>query len=141
MINQMSQKFSLLVVPITWVVAAIVATVIGVCGYDWIYYLIGVFTGLLNYGLMIKFNRRMERAAKENTETSAIVAQKQAWIGIGLRLLVFIGIFLAIFFKEVYGQSDSSRAWNLVIAFGGYATIKFVLIVVYLLFRKKVNKE
>lgn len=141
MINQMNQKFSLLVVPITWLVAAIVAIVLGVCGYDWIYYLIGVFTGLLNYGLMIKFNRRMERVAKENTETSAIVAQKQAWIGIGLRLLVFIGIFLAIFFKEVYGQADSNRAWNLVIAFGGYATIKFVLIVVYLLFRKRVNKE
>ncbi|MDE5867735.1 MAG: hypothetical protein K2H02_02205 [Anaeroplasmataceae bacterium] len=142
--NQMDQKLNLLVVPISWVVAAIVAIVIGVCGYDWVYYLIGVFTGLLNFGLMIKANRRMVRAAKENPEAAAIYAKKQAWLGMGLRILVFTGVFVGIFFKEVYGHSGESRVWNLVIAFGGYATIKFVLVAVYLvgyIIGKKVGKE
>lgn len=137
-----TQKINLLIVPISWVVAAIVAIVLGVCGYDWIYYLIGVFTGLLNFGLMIKTNRRISRSMEEKTEFAAITAKKQAWIGIGLRLLVFTGVFVAIFFKEVYG--NASGMWNLVIAFGGYATIKFVLVVVYVIYYlvgKKVSKK
>lgn len=142
--NQMDQKINLLVVPISWVVAAIVAVILGVCGYDWVYYLIGVFTGLLNYGLMVKANRRMMRTAKENPEAAAILAKKYAWLGMGLRILVFAGVFMAIFFKEVYHHSGEARAWNLVIAFGGYVTIKFVLVMVYivdLILERRRNKE
>lgn len=130
-------KFSLLVVPITWAVAAIVAIIIGCLGYDWMYYLIGVCTGLLNFGLMMKTNRRILRLSELYPDTASAMAKKQAWVGLGLRMLVFIGVFLAIFFKEVYNNNDNN--WNIVIAFGGYATIKAVMVIVYLIFRKKVN--
>lgn len=133
-------RISILVVPITWVVAAIVTIVLWATHYDWMYYLIGVCTGLLNFGLMMKMNRRIVRMAELYPDTAQIMARRQAWIGVLLRILVFTGVFLAIFFKEVYQNPDESRMWNLVIAFGGYATVKVVLVVVYLIFRRKVSE-
>ncbi len=51
-----------------------------------------------------------------------------------------MGVFLAIFFKEVYQNPKQEDMWNLVIAFGGYATIKVVLIIVYLIFGRRVTE-
>lgn len=138
--KQISLKISLFVVPITWVVAAIVAITLWATHYDWMYYLLGVCTGLLNFGLMMKMNRRIVRMAELYPDTAAIMAKRQAWIGVLLRLLVFIGVFLAIFFKEVFKNSNPEGKWNLVIAFGGYATVKVVLVIVYLIFGKKVSE-
>ncbi|MBD5391078.1 hypothetical protein HDR67_03645 [bacterium] len=135
-----SLKISLFVVPVTWVIAAIVAIVLWATHYDWVYYLLGVCTGLLNFGLMMKMNRRIVRMAELYPDTAAIMAKRQAWIGVLLRILVFVAVFLAIFFKEVYNNPDSSKQWNLVIAFGGYATVKVVLVVIYLLFGRKVSE-
>ncbi len=132
------QIIDAIVVPISWVVAAIVATCLGCCGYDWLAYLIGVFTGLLNYGIMVKTNRKMVRMAELYPETAKILAKRTAWTGVLLRMLVFMGVFLALFFKEVYRQEEV-KMWILLIAFSGYMTIKVVLIAVYLIFRKKVN--
>ncbi len=115
--QKMDQRISILVVPITWGVAAITAIILGVCKLDWIYYLIGVCT---------------------DPDTASVMAKRQAWIGVLFRMLVFIGIFLAIFFKEVYGNPNG--IWNLVIAFSGYATVKVVLIIVYLICRKRVSE-
>lgn len=136
--QKMDQRISILVVPITWGVAAITAIILGVCKLDWIYYLIGVCTGLLNFGLMIKTNRRILRMAELYPDTASVMAKRQAWIGVLFRMLVFIGIFLAIFFKEVY--ENPNGIWNLVIAFSGYATVKVVLIIVYLICRKRVSE-
>ncbi|MDE6655893.1 MAG: hypothetical protein K2J85_02765 [Anaeroplasmataceae bacterium] len=133
-------KLSIFVVPATWVVAAIVAIILWATHYDWMYYLIGVCTGLLNFGLMIKMNRRIVRLSELYPDTAQVMAKRQAWIGVLLRLLVFLGVFLAIFFKEVYQNPDETRAWNLVIAFGGYATVKVVLVIIYLIFRRRVSQ-
>lgn len=133
-------KISLFVVPTTWIVAAIVTIVLWATHYDWMYYLIGVCTGLLNFGLMMKMNRRIIRLTELYPDTAQIMAKRQAWIGMLLRILVFAGVFLAIFFKEVFQNPDESRAWNLVIAFGGYATVKFVLVVIYLIFGRRMSQ-
>ena len=138
--EKINLKISILVVPITWVVAAIVTIVLWATHYDWMYYLIGVCTGLLNFGLMIKMNRRIVRMAELYPDTAAVMAKRQAWIGVLLRILVFAGVFLAIFFKEVYNMPEDSGMWNLVIAFGGYATVKVVLILVYLIFGRRVRE-
>lgn len=138
--QKLDLKISILVVPTTWVVAAIVTIVLWATHYDWMYYLIGVCTGLLNFGLMIKMNRRIVRMSELYPDTAKIMAKRQAWIGVLLRILVFTGVFLAIFFKEVYQNTNESGMWNLVIAFGGYATVKVVLIVIYLIFRRKVSE-
>lgn len=137
--QKLDLKISIWVVPATWVVAAITTIVLWAVHLDWMYYLIGVCTGLLNFGLMIKMNRRVTRMAELYPETAASMAKRQSWIGLLLRILVFLGVFLAIFFKEVYQNPDG--AWCLVIAFGGYATVKVVLILIYLIFRKKVSEE
>ena len=129
--QKIDQKISLIVVPTTWVVAAIVTIVLWATKYDWMYYLIGICTGLLNFGLMMKTNRKIVRMSELYPDTAKIMAKRQAWIGVLLRILVFMGVFLAIFFKEVYQNPKQEDMWNLVIAFGGYATIKVVLIIVY----------
>lgn len=137
----MNQKISYFVVPITWVVAALVALILGLCHLDWVYYLIGVFTGLLNYGIMIKMNRRMLRMAELQPETASITAKRSAWLGTFLRLLIVLVILLAVFFKEVYGKDNKDGIWNIVITFGGYATIRVVLVAVYIIFGKKVEDK
>lgn len=138
--QKIDQKISLIVVPTTWVVAAIVTIVLWATKYDWMYYLIGICTGLLNFGLMMKTNRKIVRISELYPDTAKIMAKRQAWIGVLLRILVFMGVFLAIFFKEVYQNPKQEDMWNLVIAFGGYATIKVVLIIVYLIFGRRVTE-
>ncbi len=138
--QKIDQKISLIVVPTTWVVAAIVTIVLWATKYDWMYYLIGICTGLLNFGLMMKTNRKIVRLSELYPDTAKIMAKRQAWIGVLLRILVFMGVFLAIFFKEVYQNPKQEDMWNLVIAFGGYATIKVVLIIVYLIFGRRVTE-
>ena len=138
--QKIDQKISLIVVPTTWVVAAIVTIVLWATKYDWMYYLIGICTGLLNFGLMMKTNRKIVRMSELYPDTAKIMAKRQAWIGVLLRILVFMGVFLAIFFKEVYQNPKQEDMWNLVIAFGGYATIKVVVIIVYLIFGRRVTE-
>ncbi len=138
--QKIDQKISLIVVPTTWVVAAIVTIVLWATKYDWMYYLIGICTGLLNFGLMMKTNRKIVRMSELYPDTAKIMAKRQAWIGVLLRILVFMGVFLAIFFKEVYQNPKQEDMWNLVIAFGGNATIKVVLIIVYLIFGRRVTE-
>ena len=138
--QKIDQKISLIVVPTTWVVAAIVTIVLWATKYDWMYYLIGICTGLLNFGLMMKTNRKIVRMSELYPDTAKIMAKRQAWIGVLLRILVFMGVFLAIFFKEVYQNPKQEDAWYLVIAFGGHATIKVVLIIVYLIFGRRVTE-
>lgn len=138
--QKIDQKISLIVVPTTWVVAAIVTIVLWATKYDWMYYLIGICTGLLNFGLMMKTNRKIVRMSELYPDTAKIMAKRQAWIGVLLRILVFMGVFLAIFFKEVYQNPKQEDMWNLVIAFGGYATIKVVLIILYLIFGRRVTE-
>ncbi len=138
--NQKIDQISLIVVPTTWVVAAIVTIVLWATKYDWMYYLIGICTGLLNFGLMMKTNRKIVRMSELYPDTAKIMAKRQTWIGVLLRILVFMGVFLAIFFKEVYQNPKQEDMWNLVIAFGGYATIKVVLIIVYLIFGRRVTE-
>lgn len=137
----MTQKFNYIVVPITWVVAAIVALTLGLCGLDWVYYLIGVFTGLLNFGIMIKMNRRMIRNAELYPDAAQITAKRSAYLGTLLRLVIVLAILMAVFFKEVYGKEDSDGIWNVLITFAGYATIKVVMVVVFIIFRKKVSEQ
>lgn len=138
--QKIDQKISLIVVPATWVVAAIITIILWATHYDWMYYLIGVCTGLLNFGLMMKTNRKIIRMSELYPDTAKIMAKRQAWIGVLLRILVFTGVFLAIFFKEIYQNPNQEDMWNLVIAFGGYATIKVVLIIVYLIFGRRVTE-
>lgn len=136
--QKIDQRISLIVVPVTWVLAAIVTIILWATKYDWMYYLLGVCTGLLNFGLMMKTNRKIVRMSELYPDTAMIMAKRQAWIGVLLRILVFVGVFLAIFFKEVYQNPNPEDMWNLIIAFGGYATIKVVLIIVYLIFGRRV---
>lgn len=137
MVHKINDKLNIATVITTWIISIIVSIFLGCFGYDFVYYLIGVFTGLLNFGLMIKTNRRIVRAAENDPDNAAIFVKRQTAIGFLLRLFVFIGVFLAIFYKEL---GNENGMWNLLIAFSGYATLKLSLIISYLIFRKKVHE-
>ena len=129
-----------LVVPGSWIVGGIVALILGLCGLDWFSYLIGLFTGLLNFGLMLKSSRKFAKLAELDPTVASIQARKYSMGGVAVRLLVVAGVFTALFFKNVYGRTDEAGYWTLVIALGGYVTIKIILIAVYLIFGKKVEE-
>ena len=78
--QKLDLKISIWVVPITWVVAAITTIILWAVDLDWMCYLIGVCTGLLNFGLMIKMNRRIMRMAELYPENAKSMAKRQSWI-------------------------------------------------------------
>ena len=127
---------NLFVVPGSWLVGGIVALILGLCKLDWMSYLIGLFTGLLNFGLMSKSSRKMARFAELQPDLGMAQAKSTAWKGASLRILVVCIVFAAIYFKEV---NEENGMWALVIALAGYVTVKIVLVAVYLIFRKKVE--
>lgn len=136
--QKLDLKISIWVVPITWVVAAITTIILWAVDLDWMCYLIGVCTGLLNFGLMIKMNRRIMRMAELYPENAKSMAKRQSWIGVIIRILVFMGVFLALFFKMAYQNPDGIL--SLVTAFGGFATVKVVLIIIYFIFRRRLSE-
>lgn len=132
-------EINYLVVPFSWLVGGITAIILGVLKQDWINYLIGLFTGLLNFGLMVKMNRRMVRLAKLDPEHVSLTVKKSTWFGAFLRFVVVAFVFAALYFKDVWQVEDNNAYIHLVIAFAGYLTVKVVLVATYLIFRKKVD--
>lgn len=139
MMNDKKVVLNILVVPTCWVVGGITALILGLCKLDWMSYLIGLFTGLLSFGMMVKSSRRMARLAELEPGVGMAKAKSSSWKGASLRLLVVGAVFAALFFKEKFGNPDANPMWVLIYALCGYMTVKVVLIAVYLIFRKKVE--
>ncbi|UKI49092.1 MAG: ATP synthase subunit I [Clostridium sp.] len=92
-------KFGIIVVPITWTVGAIVAIILGIWGPDrwWLSYLLGLMTALLNFGLMMKSNRRLAEKTKNQEE---IKPKRIALTGYFVRIIVFVAIFTAVCYSQ-----------------------------------------
>jgi len=116
-----------LIVPITLAVTAIVTVILAICKQGWVYYLIGSMTALLNHGLMVKQSFQLERYAKLDPEGTTLKPKRTVAIWYLLRVLVFVGVFVAIAFKAELGK-DPQGIWYFITAFGGYMTLKVILI-------------
>lgn len=135
----MSLKISYLIVPISIVLVAIITIILAICGQGWYYYLLGALAGLLNHGLLVKQTARIERFAKLDPEGKTLNPKKTALLWYFLRVLVFVGVFVALAFKANIAE-DKNGIWLIVTALGGYLTIKVVMIICLLISREKVKE-
>lgn len=129
-------KFGVIFVPIVWVVGALCAVIIYLSCKEadksiWtLSYVLGLITALMNFGLLMKSNRRLVENAKNNITHRNLPS-------FFVRTLVFVGVFAAIAFNQY--QSVNPR-FHLIPAFLGYMTLKAVLIIFVIARRGKVNK-
>lgn len=135
----MSLKVSYLIVPITLLLATVITVILAVCGQGWYYYLIGALVGLMNHGLLVKQTARIERFAKLDPEGKTLKPKRTVALWYGLRVLVFVGVFVALAFKADL-KNDSQGIWYIITALGGYLTLKLVLIICVLACRGKVKE-
>lgn len=132
-------KIEYLIVPITLAVGGIVTAILAATHQGWSYYLIGLMTALLNHGLLVKQSFQIERNAKLDPEGKQLKPKRTMMLWYFLRVLVFVGVFVSIAFKADL-KNNSQGVWYFLTAFGGYMTLKAVLIVLVLIFKGKVKE-
>lgn len=130
------RKANYFIVPITLIVAIITTIILAVLKLGWTYYLVGVMTSLLNYGLLVKQTFRIERYAKLDPEGKTLNPKKTVAIWSFLRILVFVGVFISLAFKSDI-INNKEAIWLLITAFAGYLTLKVVLVLCFLFIKDK----
>lgn len=137
----MNLKANFLAVPISLAVVAIISVILGLCGLNWVYFVIGAMVGLLNHGLMVKQNARTYRFAQMDPEHKVFKPKKSAVLWYVLRCVVFLGVFAALIVKS-NPKENPNAVWEIVIALSGYLLTKVGFIVCLMLFKeKKEDKE
>ena len=136
----MENKANLLAVPITLVAVATGTIILAVVKFGWVYFLIGALVGLMNHGLMLKQSYRMARYAELDPEGKTLNPKKTALIWYLLRVLVFVGVFIALVFKADI-KNDKMGIWYVVLALAGYLVVRIIFIIFLIIGRKKVDKE
>ena len=136
----MENKANLLAVPITLVAVATGTIILAVVKFGWVYFLIGALVGLMNHGLMLKQSYRIARYAELDPEGKTLNPKKTALIWYLLRILVFVGVFIALVFKADV-RNDKMGIWYVVLALAGYLMCRIIFIIFLYIGRKKVDKE
>lgn len=136
----MKNKIDLLAVPITILIVTIVTIILAVVKFGWVYFLIGSLVGLMNHGLMLKQSYRIQRYAELDPEGKTLNPKRTALIWYLLRVLVFVGVFIALVFKADI-QNDKMGIWYVVLALAGYLLCRIIFIIFLIIGRKKVDKE
>jgi len=136
----MENKANLLAVPITLVAVATGTIILAVVKFGWVYFLIGALVGLMNHGLMLKQSYRMARYAELDPEGKTLNPKKTALIWYLLRVLVFVGVFIALVFKADI-KNDKMGIWYVVLALAGYLLTRIIFVIFLIIGRKKVDKE
>jgi len=134
------QKINFLVVPITLGVVGIVTLILFLCKQDWKYYLIGGMLGLMCHGLMVKQNARLTRMTRLDPTHTTFSPKKSAILWYLLRFALVLGVFVVLGFLA----KDKPRTQfviSMLIALGGYITLKIIFLIILLCFREKVVKE
>ena len=137
------QKINFLVVPITLAIVGIVTLVLFLCKQDWKYYLIGGMLGLMCHGLMVKQNARMMRMTKLDPTNTVFNPKKSTilWYLLRFGLVLVVFVVLGFLAKDKPREPINEFVISMLIALGGYITLKIVFLIILLCFRKKVVKE
>lgn len=136
--NDEMTKLSIIVVPLSWVIGAIIAVIIyfGCSDADsmiWLKsYILGLVTALLNFGLQVSGGRGFIR---EVNRTDGAPVRKSI-MGYVIRLLIAGLVFAYI----VYDMNSDSPRFTVIPALIGYMTLKVVLIVVSLIINIRKGK-
>lgn len=136
----MNQRNNYLIVPISFLIVGIVTTILAICKLGWYYYLVGALVGVMNHALLVRQTFKIERYAKLDPEGQTLKPKSVALIGLGVRFILFIAVFLVLIVKADV-QTDKTNIWLIVTALLGYLTVKVVSIVVLLICsRRKVDE-
>ena len=130
------QKINFMVVPISFVLAAIVVVVLVLTKQDWKYYLIGVLLGLMTHGMMVKQNARLVRLTKLDPNHTTFNPRKSAMMWFLLRFVLVAGVFvvLALLAKD---EERMTLVIKMLVALAGYITVKVVFIILLLTIKKR----
>ena len=130
------QKINFFVVPISIVLAGIITVVLVLTHQDWKYYLIGVLLGLMTHGMMVKQNARLVRLNKLDPNHTAFNPRKSAILWFLLRFVLVAGVMVVL---GLMARNDERTVLviKMLIAAGGYVTVKIVFIILLLTIKKR----
>lgn len=130
------QKINFFVVPISAVLAIIITVVLVLTKQDWKYYLIGVLLGLMTHGMMVKQNARLVRLNKLDPNHTTFNPRKSAILWFLLRFLLVAGVLVVL---GLLARNDERTVLvaKMLVAGGGYVTVKIVFIILLLTIKKK----
>ena len=130
------QKINFFVVPISIVLAGIITVVLVLTKQDWKYYLIGVLLGLMTHGMMVKQNARLVRLTKLDPNHTTFNPRKSAILWFLLRFVLVAGVLVIL---GLLARNDERPVLviKMLVAAGGYITVKIVFIVLLLTIKKR----
>lgn len=134
------QKINFIVVPISLLAIGIITLILFLTKQEWKFYLIGGFLGLMCHGLMVKQNARISRMTKLDPTQTVFNPKKSAILWYLLRFVLVIAVFVVLGFLA---PKDPRQKFviSMLIALGGYLTIKILFFIILLSYREKVVKE
>ena len=127
-------KANIMTSPITMGVGLIAVVIFLITKLPWSYYLIGLVTGLLSHGLLIKMNRRVERNLEKDPECKIYNPTIAIRLGSLLRIVLVVLIVLAVIFK-VDLPNNKDRFIDVIFTIIGYLTYRVVFIICLLIFK------
>ena len=125
--------------PITMGVGLIAVIIFLITKLPWSYYLIGLVTGLLSHGLLIKMNRRVERNLEKDPECKIYNPTVAIRLGSLLRITLVVIIVIAVIFK-VDLPNNKDRFIDVIFTLIGYLTYRVVFIICLLVYKDKEMK-
>lgn len=137
-----THKLAAIVAPISWICALIGWLILFFalnksCRSAWSSsYVIGIMTGLLNLGLMVKGSKHIQKNAL-NPYNSSVKVNVIYYI---LRVILFAAIF-AMVITDQYIFNNEAPKFNVWATLIGYSIVKIVLLTVVLLMKGKVKNE
>lgn len=127
--------------PIALLLVGIITLILFLCDLNWKYYLIGAMLGFLVHGMMLKQSYRMERMAKLDPEKTFFNPKKSSISWLLIRMLVTVGVFGVLAYLSISENGKKQGIVDLLIALGGFLTLKAVFIIGILLIREKVDSQ
>lgn len=131
-----NMKAKLMVAPISLAILGITALILGLCGLNWTFFLIGGLLGLMSHSLMMKQNARTYRMVQVDPENKVFNPKKSAILWYLLRFALLIGVFAALVYKSDI-KNNKSAIWDIVLALIAYMVTKIVFIACILIFKEK----
>ena len=127
-------KANIMTSPITMGIGMIAVIVFLITKLPWSYYLIGLVTGLLSHGLLIKMNRRVARNLEKDPECKIYNPTIAIRLGSLLRISLIVLIVLAVIFK-VDLPNNKDRFIDVIFTILGYLTYRVIFIICLLIYK------
>ena len=129
-------KSCVITTPITIGVGTLAVIVFLIAKLPWNYYLIGLFTGLLSNGVLIKFNRIIAANLEKDPECKSYKPTTTLTLGRIIRTALVIFVILGVVFKTDL-PNNKDGLWDVMFTIFGYLTYRIVFIICILVFKDK----